>query len=75
MMNILNGGSHADSTVDFQEFMIAPIGATTFKEALRSGAEVFHSLKSVLKGKGLATGYGDEGGFAPNLESNGTALD
>ncbi|WP_425956216.1 phosphopyruvate hydratase [Xylanimonas sp. McL0601] len=75
MMNILNGGSHADSTVDFQEFMIAPIGAATFKEALRSGAEVYHALKSVLKAKGFATGLGDEGGFAPDLPSNGAALD
>ncbi|QAY61975.1 phosphopyruvate hydratase [Xylanimonas allomyrinae] len=75
MMNILNGGSHADSTVDFQEFMIAPIGAGTFKEALRSGAEVYHALKSVLKSKGFATGLGDEGGFAPDLPSNGAALD
>ncbi len=75
MMNILNGGSHADSNVDIQEFMIAPIGATTFKEALRTGAEVYHSLKSVLKSKGLSTGLGDEGGFAPNLESNRAALD
>ncbi|BDZ42754.1 enolase [Paraoerskovia sediminicola] len=75
MMNILNGGSHADSNVDIQEFMIAPIGATSFKEAYRTGAEVYHSLKSVLKSKGLATGLGDEGGFAPNLESNRAALD
>ncbi|GAB3078200.1 MULTISPECIES: phosphopyruvate hydratase [unclassified Phycicoccus] len=75
MMNILNGGSHADSNVDIQEFMIAPIGADTFKEALRWGTEVYHSLKSVLKEKGLATGLGDEGGFAPNLESNRAALD
>ena len=75
MMNILNGGSHADSNVDIQEFMVAPIGAPTFKEALRYGAEVYHSLKSVLKGRGLATGLGDEGGFAPNLESNRAALD
>lgn len=75
MMNILNGGSHADSNVDIQEFMVAPIGATTFKEALRTGAEVYHSLKSVLKSKGLSTGLGDEGGFAPNLESNRAALD
>jgi enolase len=74
MMNILNGGSHADSTVDFQEFMIAPIGAPTFKEALRWGAEVYHSLKSVLKAQGFATGLGDEGGFAPNLPSNRDAL-
>ncbi|WP_121255768.1 phosphopyruvate hydratase [Nocardioides ferulae] len=75
MMNILNGGSHADSNVDIQEFMIAPIGAPTFREALRMGAEVYHALKSVLKKKGLATGLGDEGGFAPNLESNRAALD
>ena len=75
MMNILNGGSHADSNVDIQEFMVAPIGATTFREALRTGAEVYHSLKAVLKSKGLATGLGDEGGFAPNLESNRAALD
>ncbi len=75
MMNILNGGSHADSNVDIQEFMVAPIGATTFREALRTGAEVYHSLKSVLKSNGLATGLGDEGGFAPNLESNRAALD
>ncbi|NYI46476.1 enolase [Nocardioides aromaticivorans] len=75
MMNILNGGSHADSNVDIQEFMIAPIGAPTFREALRVGAEVYHALKSVLKDKGLATGLGDEGGFAPNLESNRAALD
>lgn len=75
MMNILNGGSHADSNVDVQEFMIAPIGAPTFREALRSGAEVYHALKSVLKKKGLSTGLGDEGGFAPNLDSNRAALD
>jgi enolase len=75
MMNILNGGSHADSNVDVQEFMIAPIGAATFGEALRQGAEVYHALKSVLKKKGLATGLGDEGGFAPNLDSNRAALD
>lgn len=75
MMNILNGGSHADSNVDIQEFMVAPIGATSFREALRTGAEVYHSLKSVLKGKGLSTGLGDEGGFAPNLPSNRDALD
>jgi enolase len=75
MMNILNGGAHADSNVDVQEFMIAPIGAPTFKEALRSGAEVYHALKSVLKDKGLSTGLGDEGGFAPNLDSNRAALD
>ncbi|MDO5025052.1 MAG: phosphopyruvate hydratase [Trueperella sp.] len=75
MMNILNGGSHADSNVDIQEFMIAPLGAPTFKESLRWGAEVYHSLKSVLKERGLSTGLGDEGGFAPNLESNAAALD
>ena len=75
MMNILNGGSHADSNVDIQEFMIAPIGAATFSEALRTGVEVYHSLKGVLKERGLATGLGDEGGFAPNLESNRAALD
>ncbi len=75
MMNIVNGGAHADSNVDIQEFMIAPIGASTFAEALRWGAETYHSLKSVLKGRGLATGLGDEGGFAPNLASNREALD
>src|SRR3954466_6721586 len=75
MMNILNGGSHADSNVDVQEFMIAPIGAATFGEALRTGAEVYHALKSVLKKKGLSTGLGDEGGFAPSLPSNASALD
>ncbi|WP_129659541.1 phosphopyruvate hydratase [Rothia halotolerans] len=75
MMNILNGGSHADSNVDIQEFMIAPIGAPTFSEALRYGAEVYHQLKSVLKERGLATGLGDEGGFAPSLGSNAEALD
>ena len=75
MMNILNGGSHADSNVDVQEFMIAPIGAATFRESLRHGAEVYHALKSVLKKKGLSTGLGDEGGFAPNLDSNRAALD
>ncbi len=75
MMNILNGGSHADSNVDIQEFMIAPIGANSFAEALRTGAEVYHALKKVLKDRGLSTGLGDEGGFAPNLESNRAALD
>ncbi|GIG28910.1 phosphopyruvate hydratase [Cellulomonas marina] len=75
MMNILNGGSHADSNVDIQEFMVAPIGAASFREALRTGAEVYHSLKSVLKAQGLSTGLGDEGGFAPNLSSNRAALD
>src|SRR4029077_20226965 len=66
MMNVLNGGAHADSNVDIQEFMIAPIGAPTFADALRSGAEVYHALRSVLKAKGLSTGLGDEGGFAPD---------
>ncbi|MDZ5660525.1 phosphopyruvate hydratase [Nocardioides sp. zg-1308] len=75
MMNILNGGAHADSNVDVQEFMVAPIGAPTFREALQQGAEVYHALKSVLKKKGLSTGLGDEGGFAPNLDSNRAALD
>jgi len=75
MMNILNGGSHADTNVDIQEFMVAPIGADTFKESLRWGAEIYHSLKSVLKKKGLVTSIGDEGGFAPNLASNRAALD
>ena len=75
MMNIVNGGSHADSNVDIQEFMIAPIGAPTFSEAVRMGAEVYHSLKSVLHDRGLATGLGDEGGFAPNLPSNREALE
>lgn len=75
LMNILNGGSHADSDVDIQEFMIAPIGATTFSEGLRWGVEVYHSLKSVLQEKGLSTGLGDEGGFAPNLPSNRAALE
>jgi enolase len=75
MLNILNGGAHADSNVDIQEFMIAPVGAPTFREALRTGAEVYHTLKSVLKKKGLATGLGDEGGFAPSLPTNAAALD
>ncbi len=75
MMNILNGGAHADTNVDVQEFMIAPIGAGTFREALQQGAEVYHALKAVLKKKGLATGVGDEGGFAPDLPSNRDALD
>ncbi|MDF2617182.1 MAG: eno [Sedimentibacter sp.] len=74
MMNILNGGQHADNNVDIQEFMVMPVGACCFKEALRMGAEIFHSLKSVLKGKGLNTAVGDEGGFAPNLTSNEEAL-
>lgn len=75
MMNILNGGAHADTDVDVQEFMVAPIGASTFSEALRWGTEVYHALKSVLKTNGFATGLGDEGGFAPNLPSNRAALD
>lgn len=74
MMNIINGGSHADNNVDFQEFMILPVGAPTFKEAIRMGAEVFHNLKKVLQAKGYNTGVGDEGGFAPNLGSNEEAL-
>ncbi|GAA1235416.1 phosphopyruvate hydratase [Prauserella halophila] len=75
MMNILNGGAHADTDVDIQEFMIAPIGAESFREALRWGTETYHALKSVLKSRGLATGLGDEGGFAPSLSSNREALD
>lgn len=75
MMNILNGGAHADTGVDVQEFMVAPIGAASFTEALRQGAEVYHALKSVLKSEGYATGLGDEGGFAPDLSSNRAALD
>ena len=75
MMNILNGGAHADTNVDVQEFMIAPIGASSFRESLRSGAEIYHNLKSVLKKRGLATSVGDEGGFAPNLPNNRAALD
>jgi enolase len=75
MMNILNGGAHADTNVDIQEFMIAPIGAATFREAVQHGAEVYHALKAVLKKRGLATGVGDEGGFAPDLPSNRDALD
>ncbi len=75
MMNIINGGSHADNNVDFQEFMIMPVSAKTFKEALRTGAEVFHALKAVLKDKGYNTAVGDEGGFAPNLKSNEEALE
>ncbi|MGL5391203.1 MAG: phosphopyruvate hydratase, partial [Shewanella sp.] len=74
MMNILNGGEHADNNVDIQEFMVQPVGAKTFREALRMGAEIFHSLKKVLHGKGLSTSVGDEGGFAPNLASNADAL-
>jgi enolase len=75
MMNILNGGAHADNNVDIQEFMVLPVGAPTFREALRWGAEVYHALKGVLKARKLATGVGDEGGFAPNLGSNEEALD
>jgi enolase len=74
-MNVLNGGSHADSNVDFQEFMIVPVGAPTFREALRYGAETYHRLKKVLHDRGLSTGLGDEGGFAPDLDSNSAALD
>ncbi len=74
MMNILNGGSHADNSIDFQEFMIMPVGAETFSQGLRMGVEVFHSLKSVLKGKGYSTNVGDEGGFAPNIGSNDEAI-
>ena len=75
MMNILNGGAHADSNVDVQEFMVMPAGAGSFAEALRAGAEIFHALRSILKGKGLSTGVGDEGGFAPSLKANREALD
>ena len=74
MMNILNGGEHADNNVDIQEFMVMPVGAPTFKEALRTGAEIFHSLKGVLKEKGFNTSVGDEGGFAPDLGSNEEAI-
>ncbi len=75
MMNILNGGSHADNSIDFQEFMVMPVGAETFSESLRMGTEIFHHLKAVLKSKGLATNVGDEGGFAPNLKSNVEAME
>ncbi len=75
MMNILNGGAHADTNVDFQEFMVMPVGFPSFSEALRAGTEIFHALRSILKKRGLATGVGDEGGFAPNLKSNRDALD
>ncbi|OON68048.1 phosphopyruvate hydratase [Hymenobacter sp. CRA2] len=75
MMNILNGGSHADNSIDFQEFMIMPVGAKSFTEAMRWGSEIFHHLKSVLKKKGLSTNVGDEGGFAPNIESNEAAIE
>jgi enolase len=75
MMNILNGGAHADSSVDFQEFMVMPVGASSFAEALRAGAEIFHALRGILKGRGQSTGVGDEGGFAPNLKSNREAVE
>src|SRR4029434_6430598 len=75
MMNIVNGGAHADNNVDFQEFMIVPVGAESFSEALRMGTEIFHTLKAVLKKKGYATSVGDEGGFAPNLRSNEEAIE
>ena len=75
MMNILNGGAHADSSVDFQEFMVMPLGAPSFAEALRMGAEIFHALRGILKGRGQSTGVGDEGGFAPNLKSNREAVE
>src|SRR5579864_1963681 len=75
MMNILNGGAHADSSVDFQEFMVMPLGAPSFAEALRWGAEIFHTLRGILKGRGQSTGVGDEGGFAPNLKSNREAVE
>src|SRR4051794_4853991 len=75
MMNILNGGAHADNNVDFQEFMVMPVGADSFREALRAGAEIFHNLKNVLKARGYSTGVGDEGGFAPNLKSNEEAVE
>jgi enolase len=75
MMNILNGGAHADNNVDFQEFMVLPVGAESFREALRCGSEIFHGLKSVLKARGYSTGVGDEGGFAPNLKSNEEAVE
>jgi enolase len=75
MMNILNGGAHADSSVDFQEFMVMPVGASSFSEALRIGAEVFHTLRGILKKRGQSTGVGDEGGFAPNLASNREAVE
>ncbi len=74
MMNIINGGEHADNNVDIQEFMVQPVGAPTFREALRTGAEIFHALKKVLQGRELSTSVGDEGGFAPNLASNSEAL-
>src|SRR6187549_1310678 len=75
MMNILNGGAHADSSVDFQEFMVMPVGAQSFADAVRCGAEIFHTLRGILKKKGYSTGVGDEGGFAPSLSSNQEAVD
>ena len=75
MMNILNGGAHADSSVDFQEFMVMPVGAQSFAEALQIGAEIFHALRAILKQRGQSTGVGDEGGFAPNLKSNREAVE
>ncbi len=75
LMNVLNGGAHADNRVDFQEFMIVPVGAPTFAEGLRMGAEVFHALRATLKQRGLSTAVGDEGGFAPDFESNEQALE
>src|SRR3954463_9817330 len=75
MMNILNGGAHADNKIDFQEFMVMPIGATSFSEGLRWGVEIFHALKSVLKKKGFSTNVGDEGGFAPDIQSNEEAIE
>src|SRR4029077_17633249 len=75
MMNILNGGAHADSSVDFQEFMVMPLNAGSFSEALRMGADIFHALRGILKGRGQSTGVGDEGGFAPNLKSNREAVE
>ena len=75
MMNILNGGAHADNKIDFQEFMVMPVGATSFSEGLRWGVEIFHALKTVLKKKGFSTNVGDEGGFAPNIQSNEEAIE
>src|SRR5262245_64239897 len=75
MMNILNGGAHADSSVDFQEFMVMPLNAPSFGEAVRWGAEIFHALRGILKARGQSTGVGDEGGFAPNLKSNREAVE
>ena len=75
MMNILNGGAHADNKIDFQEFMVMPVGASTFSDGLRWGVEIFHALKSVLKKKGFSTNVGDEGGFAPNIQSNEEAIE